>query len=72
MYQKARTYKLLDASTNEMLLIGSTTIRLCAELQSNHGHSKMPKKYKAKYDRISIDAIGIELIESLPCNNIDE
>ena len=75
MYQKGKIYKLVDGNTNEILLIGSSTIRLSqkiSELKSNYNKNKLGKKYKDIYDRLGADNIDIELIQSYPCNNIDE
>ena len=75
MYQKGRIYKLVDGNTNEILLVGSSTIRLSqklAELKSNYNKNKIGKKYKDIYERVGVDNIDIELIQSYPCSNVDE
>ena len=75
MYQKGRIYKLVDGNTNEILLVGPSTIRLSqklAELKSNYNKNKIGKKYKDIYDRVGVDNIDIELIQSYPCSNVDE
>ena len=75
MYQNGRIYKLVDGNTNEILLVGSSTIRLSqkfSELNSNYNKNKIGKKYKDICDRVGVDNINIELIQSYPCSNVDE
>ena len=75
MYENGRIYKLVDATTDETLLIGSTTIRLCqklSEFKYNYAKKKSISKYKDLYDKLGSDNIYIELIQSYPCNNIEE
>ena len=75
MYQNGRIYKLVDATTDETLLIGSTTIKLCqkiSEFKYNYAKKKSISNYKDLYDKLGSENIYIELIQRSPCNNIEE
>ena len=75
MYENGRIYKLVDVDTDEVLMIGSTTINLrqkLSELKYNYGKKKSIQKYKAFYARLGSDNISIELIQRFPCSSKEE
>ena len=75
MYQNGRIYRLIDRITDKTIFIGSTTIKLSqklAELKYNYHEHRSCAKYKDIFDKVGVDNIEIELIQSYPCNNIDE
>ena len=75
MYQRGRIYRLIDANTNETLLIASTTVGLrqkLSEFKYNYAKGKCGAKYKDLYDRIGSENIEIELIQRFPCDSKEE
>ena len=72
-YQNGKVYELVDIDSNEIVYIGSTTIPLAmkfSELKHNHSRGKVSPKYN--FNSFNPENMYIELIESCPCNNIEE
>ena len=72
-YQNGKVHKLVDIDSNEIIYIGSTTVPLAmklSELKHNHYRRKASPKYN--FDHFNPENMYIELIESCPCNNIEE
>ena len=75
MYENGRIFKLIDANTDEVLMIGSTTINLrqkLSEFKYNYGKKKSIQRYSLFYDRLGSDNIAIELIQRFPCSSKEE